>query len=63
MTDEIRWGIFVTKRAATDVEQSVEPAIATVLNKLDSVSLKEEQTTALKGFVKKNCCTSDRKWL
>ena len=40
--------------AAVDVEWSIESAIVTWLTKLDGiVSLKEEQTTALKAFVDK----------
>ena len=39
--------------AASDVEQSVESAIATVLNKLDGIFSLKEQTTALKAFVDK----------
>lgn len=38
--------------AATDVESSVESAIASVSEELDDIfSLKQEQTTSLKAFV------------
>ena len=44
--------------AAADVEQSVDSAVETVLNKPDGMfSLKQEQTSAPKAFVKKKDVT------